>query len=248
MYTKQHLMKQLNDIGVDPKGTLKVHLSYHAIGDVQGRGDTVLDALSEYMKDGLLVLPSHSWRNVGTDNPVCDMLHTPSCVGKLTDLFRQRPGVIRSHHPTHSVAALGHDAAAFVAGEEKLNTPCGKGGVYYKLWERDAQILLIGVNFSRNTYIHGIEEWEGAVGTISPNKTDLYVISREGGRFYTPQFRHCARVGSYTFTKLEPQALNEGIMTLGKFGNATTRLMCAKALRDMTAPHLHQDPNYLTDY
>jgi len=248
MYTKQDLMSHLSAIGVDPKGTLKIHISYKAIGEVEGRGDTVLDALMEYMKPGLLVLASHTWANVRKSNPVMDVLHTPSCVGVLTEMFRKRDGVYRSLHPTHSVAAIGKGAEEFIAGDEKLNTPCGEGGAYNKLWERDAQILLIGVNFSRNTFIHGIEEWDKAEGTIKDEMEDYYVINRQGQRLYTPQRRHCAPIGSETFPKLEPYAFKDGILSFGRFGDATTRLMGAKAIRDMTAKFLKENPRYLMGY
>ncbi|MCL2531529.1 MAG: AAC(3) family N-acetyltransferase [Oscillospiraceae bacterium] len=201
------------------------------------------------MQPGLLVLPAHTWSNVHTrSNPVMDMLHTPTCVGVLTELFRKRPGVLRSLHPTHSLAALGADAEKFLAGEEHIQTPCGKGGAYYRLWERNAQILLIGVNFIRCTFIHGPEEWDGAADTISPEKMDLYVINHAGQRLHTPQYRHCARIGSDTFSKLEPQALQAGVLTLGRFGDATARVMHAKALRSMIAKLLREDPQYLNRY
>jgi aminoglycoside 3-N-acetyltransferase len=210
-----------------------------------GGGDSVLDALIEYMQSGLLVLPSHTWDNVNEENPVMDVLYTPSCVGFLTEKFRQRPDTIRSLHPTHSVAALGKDAADFVAGEELMTTPCGKGGAHYKLWERNAQILLIGISFTRNTYIHGIEEWDGAEGSISDKKTDMYVINYEGQRLYTPQYRHSAPLGSETFSNLETPALNQGILKLGRFGDATARLMSAVPLREMVAGLLKEDSKYL---
>lgn len=248
MYTKQDLLSHLQALDIDPTGTLMVHISYKAIGEVEGRGDTVLDALSEYMRPGLLVLPAHTWRNVGVENPVMDVLHTPSCVGTLTELFRKRPEVQRSLHPTHSLSALGKDAADFLSGEEHINTPCGEGGAYHKLWQRNAQILLLGVNFTRNTYIHGVEEWDGAKGTLTPEKIDLYVIKHDGGRLYTPQYRHCAPIGSETFSKLEPQAVQEGILTIGRFGDATARRMNAAPLREMVAQHLQKDPWYLMRY
>ena len=248
MYTKQDLLANLSAIGVNPKGTLKVHLSYKAIGEVDGQGDTVLDALMKYMQNGLLVLPSHTWNNVRTPNPIMDVLYTPTCVGILTELFRKREGVYRSLHPTHSVAAFGKDAKSFVAGEERLTTPCGEGGAYYKLWERNAQILLVGVDFTRNTFIHGMEEWDGAEGTIKEKPEDYFVINHAGQRLHTPLHRHCARLGSATFSKLEPQAIQEGILTLGKFGYATTRLMQAKPLREMVAGLLKGDAGYLEKY
>ena len=248
MYTKQDLLNALGTIGVDPKGVLMVHLSCKAIGEVDGRGDTILDALSEYMRQGLLVLPSHTWANVNTQNPVMDVLYTPTCVGKLTELFRHRPGVVRSLHPTHSLAALGAGAESLVAGEEHIQTPCGQGGAYYKLWKMNAQILLIGVNFTRNTFIHGIEEWDKATGFISKEKTDLYVINHQGNRLHTPQYRHASPLGSDTFSKLEPLAVSSGVLTMGRFGDATTRLMRAKALRSMVAGLLREDSGYLLRY
>jgi len=246
MHTKQTLLSNLARLGINQKGTLLVHSSYKAIGQVEGRADAVLDTLMEFMKDGLLVLPAHTWNHVqaGT-NPVMDVLYTPSCVGILPEIFRTRPGVCRSLHPTHSVAAIGAGADALIEGEENITTPCGKGGAHYKLWERNAQILLIGVNFTRNTFVHGIEEWDGAEGAISREKTDLYTIDYSGKRLYTPQYRHCAPLGSETFTKLEPAALNKGIVTLGMFGDATTRLMSTHPLRKMAAACLKANPRHL---
>ncbi|MDR2933380.1 MAG: AAC(3) family N-acetyltransferase [Oscillospiraceae bacterium] len=248
MYTKQNLLQDLAVLNIERTGTLLVHLSYKSIGDVEGRGDTVLDALSAYMAQGLLVLPSHTWANVNDRNPVMDAAYTPTCVGALTELFRKRPNVCRSLHPTHSLAALGAEASDFVSGEERINTPCGKGGAYYKLWERNAQILLIGVNFTRNTFIHGVEEWDGAVGSISPKPTELYVITPEGRRLHTPQYRHCAPIGSETFSKLEPQAVQEGVLSIGRFGDATARLMRAAPLRELVAARLRENPRYLLGY
>ncbi|MCL2840345.1 MAG: AAC(3) family N-acetyltransferase [Defluviitaleaceae bacterium] len=247
MYTKSDLLQHLFELGINANGVLKVHISYKSIGEVDGRGDTVLDALVEYMGAGLLVLPSHTWDNVRAANPVMDVLHTPSCVGALTELFRKREGVYRSLHPTHSVAAIGIGAEDFVLGDECFDTPCAKNGSYYKLWERDAQVLLIGVNFSRNTIIHGFEEWEN-VAVLEQEKSDYYVINHKGGRLYTPQYRHAAPLGSETFTKLESPAMIQDILHMGCFGDATTRLMNAKPLRTLTAELLKDDPNYLLKY
>ena len=247
MYTKQDLLKHLSALGVDPKGTLMVHISYKAIGNVEGRGDTVLNALIEYMSSGLLVIPSHTWDNVNNKNPVMDVQYTPvtPSIGILPELFRKRLYVHRSLHPTHSLAAVGKDAKEFLDGEEKINTPCGKGGAYYKLWERNAQILLIGCNFTTNTFIHGLEEWENAEGAISKEKTDFYVIDYNGKRQYTPQYRHCAPNGSSTFSKIEPFAYEKGILTYGSFGDAGTSLMRAIPLRDLVAGLLKENPRYL---
>ena len=244
MYAKDDLRENLSELGINPDGTLMVHLSYKAIGEVEGSGDAVLDVLCDYMRRGLLVLPSHTWSNVSTDNPVMDVLYTPSCVGVLPEMFRKRPGVRRSLHPSHSLAALGKDADDFLSGDEHVNTPCGKGGTYFKLWERDAQILLIGVSCTRNTFIHGIEEWDGAEGSISAEKKDFYVIDYDGNRLHTPLYTHCAPLGSETFSKIEPFAYQQGALTFGRFGDATARLMSAAPLRELAASFIKADARY----
>src|SRR5437867_1927973 len=44
------------------------------------------------------------------NNPKFDVRRTPSQVGLLTEVFRRLPGVVRSLHPTHPVAAWGKHA------------------------------------------------------------------------------------------------------------------------------------------
>lgn len=247
MHTQASLEKDLATLGVDPNGTLMVHISYKSVGAVEGGGDAVLDALSDYMRDGLLVLPAHTWNNVNAQNPVMDVLLTPVCVGYLPEAFRKREGVKRSLHPTHSLAALGRDAEAFAAGDELTRTPCAANSTYHKLYERGAQILLIGVDFTRNTYIHGLEEWEGARGTISDVETAMYVIDEQGRRHFTPQHRHCAPMGSDTFSKLEPLAEKKGAMGRGRFGDAEVMLVSARGLRDIFASVMAIDNGVMLD-
>ncbi|MDN6193702.1 MAG: AAC(3) family N-acetyltransferase, partial [Alkalibacterium sp.] len=61
MHTKTSLMDDLKQLNIKKQGTLLVHSSYKSIGDVKGGPATVLDSLSRYMKEGLLVLPTHTW-------------------------------------------------------------------------------------------------------------------------------------------------------------------------------------------
>ena len=68
-------------------------------------------------------------------------------------------GVVRSLHPTHSIAACGRGAAAYLAGELENNTPCTPGGCYDRLREVGGKILLLGVSHARNTFLHSVEDF-----------------------------------------------------------------------------------------
>ena len=123
-YTKADLKHDLAAMGLTGTETILIHSSMKSIGPVEGGADTVLDAWMEFFAEGLLLLPTHTWRFINEENRVFDVRRSPCCVGILPELFRKRPGVVRSFHPTHSVAALGREAEAYVA--KRLAAACGE--------------------------------------------------------------------------------------------------------------------------
>ncbi len=174
-YNKQQLKDQLESMGLKGDETILIHSSMKSIGEVDGGADTVLDAWMEYFKDGLLLLPTHTWKTVNADNPVYNPQTTPSCVGLLTNMFMKRDGVIRSLHPTHSMAGYGKSAAEYLAGEEYNNTPCTPGGCYDRLKDAGGKVLLVGVGHERNTYIHSVEEVLNVPNRLSDMPMELVI-------------------------------------------------------------------------
>ena len=182
MYTKAELKQQLQNAGLTGKETILIHSSMKAIGEVESGADTVLDAWMEYFADGLLLLPTHTWANVNAEHPVYDYRSTPSCVGLLTNLFRLRAGVVRSLHPTHSLAGFGKGAAEYLAGEDENNTPCTPGGAYDRLKDCVGKILLVGVGHERNTYIHSVEEVLNVPNRLAAEPMELLTILPDGSK------------------------------------------------------------------
>ena len=246
MYTKSMLIDQLAQLGIDRRGTLLVHSSMKSIGEVEGGADTVLDALSEYMQDGLLVLPTHTWKYINADQPKFYVETSPSCVGILPELFRQRPGVIRSWHPTHSVAALGADAQAFTAGDEQYDTPCARGSAWGKLLDRKAAILLVGVDLRRNTFIHGIEEWVDIPGRLTDSHQQLYTVLGDGTEIAVPSRRHVGSV-SERYGKVEDVLLTRGAMHKGRFGEANVYVCDTVKMTDILVQMLRDNPDLFSD-
>jgi len=132
-YTKEQLIQQLRDMGIKPTDNLLVHSSMKSLGAVQGGADTVLDALMGVVPEGMLILPTHTWKQMSEEYNVFDPETEPVCVGILPELFRKRPGVVRSLHPTHSVAVYGKGAAKYIRGEENCTTPCPPKGCWGRL-------------------------------------------------------------------------------------------------------------------
>lgn len=247
MHTYESLFAQLEAMGIDRKGTLLVHSSMKSIGEVDGGADTVLDVLSDYMKDGLLVLPTHTWSTVKAEAPRFYVESSKTCVGILTEMFRNRPGVIRSWHPTHSVAALGRDAEEFVAGEELHDTPCARESVYGKLLDRKGTIMLIGVDLRRNTFMHGVEEWADIPGRLTDSHEQLITILPDGREIVVPSRRHCGKSWSQHYWKVDDVFLQRGVMFLGQFGDAETRICDTVKLTDLLMDMLRVEPEMLSD-
>ncbi|MDZ7834039.1 MAG: AAC(3) family N-acetyltransferase [Alkalibacterium sp.] len=247
MHTNESLLKDLKKLNIDPKGTLLVHSSYKSIGQVDGGPDAVLDSLSTFMEQGLLVLPTHTWEYINEENPVFNVRESPSNVGMLTERFRHRKDVHRSEHPTHSVAALGSDALAFTAGEYRHETPCARESVWGKLLDRKAQILLIGVDLTKNTFIHGIEEWADVPGRIMDTYQNLYSVLNTGEKVPVPSRRHYPGSSSKHYWKVENILLEEGAMTKGTFGDAQARVVDARKTTELLTRLLEANPEIFSD-
>lgn len=246
MYTKLDLIAQLKELGINPMGTVLVHSSFKSIGEVEGGPETVLDALSEYMKDGLLVLPAHTWDIVREKTPYFYVDDTPTNVGILTELFRHREGVLRSWHPTHSVAALGKEAESFTQGDEKFDTPCARESAYGKLLDRKAQIMLVGVDLKRNTFIHGIEEWLNIPNRIKDSHESLYTVLSDETVLPIPSRRHTASWSEFYF-KVDDLLIETNAMYLGNFGKAEVRVCNTVRMTEVLTMVLQMDPGVFSN-
>lgn len=247
MYTDKELLTQLENMNLDRNGTIIVHSSMKKIGNVDGGADTVLDVLSSYMKEGLLVFPTHTWEYVNKDNPKFYVETSPSHIGILTEKFRKRPNVIRSLHPTHSVAALGKGAESFTRDNEKYDTPCARKSPWGKLLDRQATILLVGVDLKRNTFIHGIEEWIDIPGRLTDTHENLITVLPDGTEISVPSRRHFGLSWSEHYWKVEDVLVEKGAIRYGKLGDATVLICDTVQLTDYITQMLKMDPELFSD-
>lgn len=248
LYTKQNLTKQLAEAGLLPTDTVLIHSSMKSIGLVEGGADTVLDVWMEYFSEGLLLLPTHTWRQMSAEYNVFDPEKEESCVGLLTNLFRKRDGVVRSLHPTHSMAAYGRAAADYIRGEENCNTPCTPGGCYDRLRAVNGKILLVGVGHERNTFIHSVEEVLNVPNRLTDKPTMFYVVMPDGQQKKVYMRRHYNAMQphiSEDFVKLEQAFYDRGAAKRVPFGGASCILCDAEKVFEVTRDVLAPNPECL---
>jgi len=246
MHTRASLVRDLEHLGLRPADTVLVHSSMRAIGAVEGGADTVLEALTHALRDGLLLLPTHTWESWNNPDGIFDPQREPSCVGILPELFRRRAGVTRSWHPTHSIAGLGASARAFLAGEERTRTPCPRDGCWGRLYDVGARILFLGAPLRTNTYLHSVEEWHGIADRLATVPTLFRIRTPDGTLLDCPQYRHHSSLGdvSQAYDKIEAEILRLGIAREGRIGDARAVLCEARALADHVGEHLRREPRY----
>ena len=250
MYTKKDLLRHLETMGIMPDDTVLIHSSMKAIGEVLGGADTVLDALMEYLSEGLLILPTHTWATMDDIFNVFDPAAEPACVGILPNLFRKRAGVLRSLHPTHSVAVYGKDGKSFIEGEERQTTPCGPGSCYDRLRERNGKILLIGVGHGRNTFIHFVEELLNVPERLSETPALFKIVMPDKQikpvfvhRHENPNTDHI----SEAYTKLEQAFYDRNETKKATFGDAPCILCDANGVYHVTKDILSHQINCLME-
>ncbi|MFI6644150.1 aminoglycoside N(3)-acetyltransferase [Streptomyces sp. NPDC050504] len=174
--TEELLTSQLRALGVTEGGVLMVHASLRALGRPTGGADTVLRALLAAVgPTGTLVVPSFTTDNsdsspefrkrvAGLDEagvqrvretmPPFDAGSTPApLMGVLSETVRLSREALRSDHPQTSFAALGPYAEK-IASAHRPDCHLGEDSPLARLYELDAQVLLLGTGYDRCTAFH----------------------------------------------------------------------------------------------
>lgn len=222
MLKKKDIHEFLMRNGIAKSDTVLIHTSMRALGEVEGGCDGLIDAFISYLSDGLFIIPTHTWADVNPDNPCYDVCDSIPCIGALPKVAAKRPDGVRSLHPTHSVAAFGKRAAEFVKGEEVAKSPCQTGGVWQRLLEERAKVLLIGVGLNRNTYIHAIDEMLNLEGRLA-EPIRIKITDSRKNVYYTDLSAHLSEMtGSENFDNFESPLLLLGGLKFDTLGCAKT--------------------------
>jgi aminoglycoside 3-N-acetyltransferase len=241
MLTQEQLLAAFRDAGLKPGGLVLVHSSLRKLGPVEGGADTVIDALLETVgSEGTVAVPTHTFSVVHANQPVFHQLLTPSNVGVLSNVFRKRPEAVRGLHPTHSVAAIGPLAEAFVAIRMEDDTPCPPESPYGRLRAWGGQILMIGEGLNCCTFFHGCEQWAGMPWAVAENPIQLYSIDAHNRVMPFRIRTHCVNTWDQ-YPRLEPYLLETGALRIARVGECPLRLLDAKAAADWLIPRLQED-------
>ena len=242
------LTADLRALGVRPGATMIVHSSLSSLGWVIGDAPAAIAALAAALgPEGTLVMPTHSgglsdpvgwvapsvpieWHaRIRAEMPAYDPAITPTRImGAIPESFRTHPGVRRSAHPRQSFAARG-PRAAFITDDHALDCAMGERSPLARLYDLDADVLLLGVGHDRNTSLHLAEyraRWPSKRHTIFGSPVTI-----DGARRWL-------EVDDLDFDDSDFARLGEdferdtGTVFVVNVGGATARLMRQRALVD----------------
>jgi aminoglycoside 3-N-acetyltransferase len=235
--TRTSLAADLRRLGVQSGQTLLVHSSLSSMGWVCGGPVAVIQALQDALApDGTLVMPAHSgdwsdpgywehppvpqdwWPVIRETMPAYDPRCTPTRgMGRIAELFRTWPAVLRSGHPVDSFAAHGKHATA-VTATHPLEGSLGEASPLRRIYDLDGFVLLLGVGFDSNTCFHLAETRSGRHDDILQGAPIL-----ENGRRAWKTYRNVDyQVDGFVECGAALEA--SGAVTQGPVGSAVARL------------------------
>lgn len=182
--TKNDLIDLFSDIGITTGMTLCVHSSLSQLGYIEGGADAIIDALQIAVGDqGTIMMPAFTMtgdmaRQLESGDTF-DTRHSRSSVGVIPETFRRRHDVLRSCHPTNSVAAWGPAAADLLREHERSITPFGYDTPYGRLAScEDAYILMLDTHI--HSFLHHLQERVNFPNLFLPGEKTVDVINASG--------------------------------------------------------------------
>ncbi len=243
--SRKDLTAGFRRLGLTETDTVLAQSSFKAFGGVEGGPRTVIEALLEILlPNGTLIMPTFNWNDFG-EKKLYSKRHTKPQTGILSEMLMSWDGVCRVYHPIHGFSLVGRRAKE-LAEKVKNESSFEESSLFGELHRMGAKIMLLGIGYRKGlTFFHYVEEMvgvpyrkfitlEGSVeeldGTVHPVKMMYYGRSTKEVKY------DIDNIGPF---------LEEGerpVVTIGKVGASTVRVMNAREVFDRLAQALKLHP------
>ena len=234
--TREQVTEMIRALGVRAGDLLIAHSSYKCLGGVEGGPTAVAEALRDAVSPcGSAFVPTFNYGN----DPY-DPVTARSFDGIITEFFRKLSGAMRSLHPTHPIAGAGPHAPEILADHDCVQ-PFGYGSPCWRLWERNAWVLLIGVDHIANSVAHVAEE---LLQMRYLDRRRSARVVRSDGRIEEVTLRRPGCSDAWGPVIDAPLRERNAIID-GRIGDAPVMLMRSHDVVDATVALLRSDPTAL---
>ena len=226
--TRDELVQQLHDLGVQCGAVLLVHTAFSKIRPIEGGPSGLIAALHDALgPSGTLVMPSMSW----DDDHVFDPGTTPCPdMGVVAETFWRSGGVLRSGNPA-AFAAIGPHAGRTTA-THPIDPPHGLDSPVGRAYELDALVLLLGVGHDADTTIHLAEN----LAAVRYRREKYVTVLKDGvpARFEYGEIDHCCQNFRFMDRWLDERRLQR----CGTVGHGEARLARSRDIVDVAVQRL----------
>lgn len=161
-YDDKALLSALRGLGVASGDAVMLHSAFNRTHGFRGSIEQLTKVFTDAVgAEGHLLMVSLPYRSSSfayvSKIKSFDVRKTPSMMGMVSEIFRRRPEVLRSLHPTHPVLVRGRRAREFIDGHSDCRHPCGPGSPFDKLAAEDGRVVFFNVAFDTYTFFHYLE-------------------------------------------------------------------------------------------
>ena len=237
--TVARIAEDLGKLGVDPGDVVLVHSSLRSLGEPRVQAETVVQGFLRALgPEGTLLFPALSYKQQPKD--IHSTLASPSNVGALPEYFRQRPGTVRSVHPTHSISGVGPAVAQLFRDHELDTTPCGPHSPLHRLLGMDAKIVMLGCGLLCNTTMHALEEFTEPPYLFGGDCS--YAITDATGRTYRKTYRTHGFAGWVQRYDRIAELGVDGLIVSGQVLAAETQVIHTRLLKEPVIAKMRENP------
>lgn len=244
----EEFVKALQEMGIRPGDSVMVHSSFEPHHGFRGTAGDAIDAfLAALGPEGHLLMVSMPFRGTASEYlstlKCFDVRKVPSAMGMVSEVFRRRPGVLRSIHPSHPVLAFGPRAEWFVEGHERCSFPCGPGTPFEKLFQTGGKVAFFNVDFSVFTFVHYLEHLVSrkvGIRLYTGEPFDVPVIGRNGESITVRTYAFASEaIRRRRYPVLDRHLRSKGLIRSRRLGASRLLLVdlreIVSAVEDMTA-------------
>lgn len=236
MIEKNDIVNAIKRLGIENGDVVLVHSSLKSMGYVNGGAHMVIDAFLEVLgKNGTLAMPTLIQKDFEHAYEMW-YIDKPSDTGHITEVFRKYPGVSRSDQATHSVAATGKRARELTEEHTAFgprygifgDTAFSQSSPWQKLYDWNAEVVLLGVDMTKNTGKHLVEYMlvEDALNSVKDTNR-LPALRGRIRDYYNRMSNENLLWPFFDGMKHQTAAEQAGLLQKTQCGNATLISYCA---------------------
>lgn len=248
-YSPSALESAIRTLGLGASDAVLVHSGFRRTSGFTGTPVDVIDCLLQVVGPaGHLLMMSIPYRGssqrYAESNPLFDVRRTPSAVGLISEVFRRRPGVVRSLNPLHPIIACGPMAAWLTIDHEKTAYSCGKGSPFERFLKMDGKFLFVDAPYSSLTFMHYVEDYfreRLPLALYNPAPATLRIKDSTSAEFTVRQFFFSQEARARrNFGVIEEALRDQAAIRSARIGNTRLLLVDARQVFDCAARLVEQ--------